>query len=50
MTVLLNPVLQIDRRLHRGRRSGFGLGLSSSLCSDNAAYLRQRKPSNIRLA
>ena len=48
MTVLLNPVVQIDGRLHRGCSRGFGLGLISGLCSDNAAYLRQRKASNIR--
>ena len=41
VAVLFDPVLQIDRRLHGGRRRGFRqLWFGFSNGSDNAAYLR----------
>ncbi len=44
--VLFDPVVQINRRLHRGRGAGrrrFWFGISNG--SDNAAYLRRRAAS-----
>ena len=46
VAVLFDPVVQINRRLHRGRGAGrrrFWFGISNG--SDNAAYLRRRAAS-----